>query len=131
MGRRYLPTFAVGILCPPLSLPLSLYFQRIEPLVPLLSAGPSLIILSINWKGLVDDKNPRFVKAEKFIRPSIYVLGAGSIINILAATLGTALKTGFSSWYAASLIIGLFLPLIGSVLTILGLRASRKSDEKS
>ncbi len=126
MRRFYVVTLVSGALCLPLSLLVSLYLGRIEPLIPVVSAGPSLMLLSGAWKGLILDKNPVFLSGRTYLRAAIRILLIGTIVNLLTAILGTALRTGFSLSYAASMLLGLVLPFTGALMVIAGMRSGKK-----
>jgi ABC-type glycerol-3-phosphate transport system permease component len=134
--RSYLPgrdvmrlfyTFGIvlGAISMPLSLPISLYVGRGEPLVPLLAMGPALILFSGYWQGL-RDKNPVYLAGRKSFRLAIPILAISIIINSLAATLGTAFRLGTSTTYLTLMFAGLILPLVGAFLGIVGNSSGKK-----
>jgi hypothetical protein len=109
------------------SLPLSIVAGRLELFLPLMAAAPSIMILSVNLKALKFDKNPVYINAQDFIRVAILILGGSIAFNLLTGILGALFRTGFSTSYGFAMLVGLLLPLIGSVATIIGVRFGKKT----
>jgi hypothetical protein len=125
MRLSYTIGIVLGAISMPLALPISLYLGRGEPIVPLLAMGPALILFSGYWQGL-RDKNPVYLAARKSFRLAIPILAISIIIDLLAATLGTAFRLGTSTIYAILMFAGLILPLVGAFLGIGGINSGKK-----
>lgn len=109
-----------------LSLGVSFYLYRVEPLIPLLFAGGCLVTMSEYWKKLRLEKNRVFLGAEKYISSSIRILGVGFVVNLLTATIATVLHTGFSLYYVVSMTVGMSVALAGVTIATGGILSARK-----
>ena len=122
----YLVPGIAGTILLILSVALSVYLLRFEPFVPLLFAGRCLISLMEFGIQLRLKKSQVFQRAERLVRYSTRFFVAGLLWNISLAVIATLLQTGFSLYYAFSILVGAVIWLLGTQVSTIGLVLARK-----